>query len=257
MKIKEKVLNQENICGTHINLADPAIMEIEAALGYDFIWVDMEHTRLSFDQIHTHHLAASANGTPMFVRVPVHDLTYTKRVLEMGVEGIIFPMVESYEDALEVLSWTLYPPYGKRGCGPKGAVRYGLDDENAYYGKPHIDKVCRFIQIEQKSAVDDIEKIAKIPYLDGCILGMYDLSGSVGALGDIFSPENLNYVEKTIRVFKENNKTVGVSTFATDQATLQRYHDMGVNMISTGAEYLYILQGAKDTLACIRKVQGE
>lgn len=256
MNIKEKVAKCLPICGTHINLSDPTVTEMEAQLGYDFLWVDMEHTRLSCDQVHAHLLAARAGGTPMFVRVPVNDLTATKRVLEMGIDGIVFPMAENCTHVKELLSWTLYPPYGKRGCGPRGAVRYGLDSEAEYYGAGHLNSLCRFIQIEQKSAAEEAEEIAKLPYLDGCVLGMHDLSGSVGDLGNIFGKQTLTLAKKSIAAFAKQKKTVGVSTFSTAPKTLKRYHEMGINMISTGADYEYILKNAAETLKTIKRLQG-
>lgn len=255
MSIKEKVQSGLPICGTHIHFSDAGLTEIAGALGYDFIWVDMEHTRLSCEQVHIHLLSARAAGTPVFVRVPADDFTVTKRVLEMGVDGVIFPMIMNYEHARRMIEYTLYPPYGKRGCGPKGAVRYGLDDESYYYGEGHL-KMCRFVQIEQKEAALDAERIASIPYLDGCVLGMHDLSGSINRLGDVFCEENVSLARRAIRAFKEQGKTVGVSTVATDPETLERYRDMGINMISTGADYDYVLKGMLRTLDTVRKVQN-
>lgn len=246
MTVKEKINNALPVVGTHVNLSDPIVTEIFASLGYDFIWIDMEHTSLSCEQVYHHILAAKSSGTPVFVRVPQNDLTVTKRVLEMNIDGIVFPMVKDAKHAKELIDFTLYPPYGKRGCGPKGAVRYGIDSEEEYYTKNHL-KLCRFVQIEQKSAADDAANIAAIPYLDGCVLGMHDLSGSICKLGDIFCKENIALADKAIKAFKNEKKTVGVSTFATDSETLMRYHNMGINMISTGADYDYILKKGKET----------
>ena len=190
LSIKTKVAECLPLNGTHVNLTDPMISEIMASLGYDYLWVDMEHMLLSCEHVYHHLLAARANGTPVFVRVPVDDLTITKRVLEMGVDGVIFPMVRDAEHARALLANTLYPPYGSRGCGPRGAIRYGLEDEKEYYGPGHL-KLCRFVQIELASAAKEAAEIAAIPYLDGCILGMHDLSGSIGRLGDVFCEENL------------------------------------------------------------------
>lgn len=247
MKLKEKVEKRLNIIGTHVNLIDANITEIFGKLGYDFIWVDLEHTRISMDSLYEHILAARSTGTPVVVRVPADDLTVTKRTLEMGVDGIVFPMVRDAEHAEKLLSWTLYPPYGARGCGPKGAVSYGMDSEKEYYGKGHLE-MCRFVQIELRSAAEDAERIAALPYLDGCVLGMHDLSGSIGRLGDIFCEENLALAEHAIKAFSAREKSVGVSTFATDAATLGKYKEMGINMISTGADYEYIIRGARATL---------
>lgn len=256
MTLKEKVAACAPVWGTHVNLTDPIVTEIFASLGYDFIWVDMEHTALSCEQAYHHLLAARANGTPVVVRVPVDDLTVTKRVLEMGVDGIVFPMVRDAAHAKALLDWTLYPPYGKRGCGPKGAVRYGIDSEPYFYGEGHL-KLCRFVQLEMKSAAQDAENIAALPYLDGCVLGMHDLSGSIGRLGDIFCEENLALANRSIAAFRAVGKTVGVSTFAIDEETIGRYVRMGINMISAGADYDYIRRYAQATRETMRKVRGE
>ena len=125
MNFKQKVESCSKICGTHVNVSDPIISEIFGSLGYDFVWIDMEHTSLSCEQVHNHILAARSAGTPAIVRVPVHDLSNTKRILEMGPDGIIFPMVHNLEEAKELLSWCIYPPCGERGCDPK--VLFAMD----------------------------------------------------------------------------------------------------------------------------------
>ena len=254
MTIKEKTEKALFMTGTHTNLSDPVITEIYGALNYDFVWIDMEHTMLSCEQVHNHVLAAKSAGMAAFVRVPANDLTYTKRILEMNIDGIIFPMVRNAEHARKLMDDTLYPPVGKRGCGPKGAVRYGIDSEAEFYVTGH-KKICRFVQIELESAAKDAEAIAAIPYLDGCILGMHDLSGSIGKLGNIFCEENLTLANYVIEAFKKAGKTVGVSTYATDEATLKRYYDMGINMISTGADYDYIVKEARQTLETLQKIR--
>lgn len=253
MDIKEKVEKCLPIYGTHVNLSDTCITEIFASLDYDYVWVDMEHTTLSPEQIRAHILAAKAHGKPTFVRVPQDDLTNTKRIIEMNVDGIVFPMIRDYEHAKSLIDSTLYPPLGTRGCGPKGAVRFGLDDEPTYYKDGHL-KLCRFIQIEQKSAALDAERIASIPYLDGCVLGMHDLSGSIGKLGDVFCDENMELAMKAIDAFKKAGKTVSVSTFATDYKTLALYRDMGINMITAGADYVFMTELAKQTLKLQKEI---
>ena len=253
MHIKEKIQKCLPTLGGHVHLSDTCITEIFASFDYDYIWVDMEHTTLTPEQVRSHIMAAKAHGCTVFVRVPVDDLTNTKRILEMNVDGIVFPMVRDYEHAKSLIAGTLYPPLGSRGCGPKGAVRFGIDDEPAYYKEGHL-KLCRFVQIEQKSAAMDAERIASIPYLDGCVLGMHDLSGSIGRLGDIFCEENLALANHAIRAFQNAKKTVGISTCATDRETLTRYRDMGINMITAGADFDYIVKGARSTLALQKEI---
>lgn len=255
MTIKEKLRNRAKLFGTHVNLTDPAVTEILGSLGYDFLFVDMEHTVMSFEQIYNHLLAAKSVGVPAFVRVPADDLTATKKILEMGPDGIIFPMVKDAEHAKRLLDWTLYPPYGKRGCGPRRAVRYGLENEELFYKEKHLE-LCRIVQIELKSAAEDAEAIAAIPEVDGCILGMHDLSGSINRLGDVFCEENIELAKKSIKAFHNANKSIGTATFATDCETLEHYlKDFGLDFIFTGADYDYILRNGIQTLKNLKKVR--
>ena len=115
--------------------------------------------------------------------------------------------------------------------------------------------MCRFVQIELKEAALDAERIAAIPYLDGCVLGMHDLSGSIGRLGDIFCEENVRLASLAVRAFRNAGKTTGISTFSTDPEIWKRYRDMGMNMISAGADYDFILQSARKTVETLKAVQ--
>lgn len=257
MKLKQLAKNCEKLCGTHVNFIDPSISELYGAMGFDYLWIDMEHTEFTPEIVHNHIMAARSQGTDCLVRVPVHDLTNTKRILEMGPEGIVFPMVQNYEEAKELLSWTLYPPYGKRGCGPKGAVRYGLDDEEYYRKKGHIENLARFVMIETKTAVDDIEKIVNLEYLDGVIVGMFDLSGSINQLGNIYCEENVAMLKKVIAACKKAHKTCGISLTPSDEKTIKFFDNLGVNMISVGAEFDWMIKGAKQARENFRKVQGK
>ncbi len=256
MTIKEKLKNRVPLFGTHVNLTDPAVTEIMGSLGYDFLFIDMEHTVLSPEHIYNHLLAAKSVGTPAFVRVPVDDLTNTKKILEMGPDGIIFPMVKDAEHAKKLLDWTLYPPYGKRGCGPRRAVRYGLENEELFYKEKHLE-LCRIVQIELKSAAEDAENIAAIPEVDGCILGMHDLSGSINRLGDVFCEENLKLAKKSIEAFHKAGKPIGTATYSTDTETLNKYiNELGLDFVFTGADYDYILKNSIKTLENINSVKG-
>lgn len=252
--LKEKVRNKQEISGTLVTLADPSVCEMIGYLGYDFIWVDMEHSYLSCKDVFIHANAAKATATPVIVRVPQHDLTYTKRILEMGVDGIIFPMVHNADEVEELLSYCLYPPYGQRGFGPQRAVRYYLDDTDEYAKQGHLN-TCRFIQIEHIDAVNDIERIAQNPYLDGVFFGPNDLSGSINKLGNVFDSEVIGLMKKAIDVLKKHNKAIGVAIGATDTDTIKFWHDMGIHMIAAGQDYGSLQMRMQETLRKLKAVQ--
>lgn len=256
MNLKEKIQAGKSICGTLINIPAICITEMMGYFDYDYLWIDLEHSATTIEQCYAQLVAAKSVGKQAIVRLPQNDLTYTKKVLEMGPDGIIFPMVRSAKEAEELLSYTLYPPFGNRGCGPQRAVRYGVDDEIAYFKSGH-GNLCRFLQIECKSFVDELELIVDNPYIDGFILGLADLSGSINEIGEFFGENNLALAKKAIEIAAKHNKIVGSATLATDEKTLTMLHNMGIKMITCGADFNYIVNGAKNTFETVKKVIGK
>lgn len=253
--LKEKLATGGLVCGTHVSMVDPCLCELLGYLGYDFIWVDMEHSYIGFERLMAHLNAAKAAGVACIVRVPVHDLTYTKKVLEMGVDGIVFPMVESAEEARTLLDWSLYPPLGNRGFSPMRAVRYGMDSAMEYIEKKSLD-LCRFIQIERASAVEDLDQILQLPHIDGYIFGANDLSGSIGELGHPRGENTDALIRTAVKKLQAANKPIGISIGESDSQTLQYWYSRGIRMISSGTDYAHVFEGAKATLERMRRLEG-
>ena len=254
-RLKEKIKAGKPMCGTHVLLSDPAICEIFGRMGYDYIWVDMEHSALSFREVYNAMNAANLRGTPVIVRVPQDDLTFTKKVMEMGPDGIIFPMVNTPEEADRLIGYTLYPPYGNRGFGPLRAVGYGAIDAKEYTSQGHLDEVCRFVQIESKTAIENLERMAENPYIDGFIFGPVDLSGTLGCLTEVLDEngETQKWMRRAIEILKSRGKYVGISYGDTRPEVIAHWHDMGINMISVGSDFDYIYKLGVSALETLRK----
>ena len=124
----------------HITLSDPAMTELCAKLGYDFLWIESEHSPMDYQNVLMNLIASSSGGTPAIVRIPWNDAVLAKKVLELGPDGIIFPMVCTKKEADDAMASTLYPPLGNRGYGPQRAVFYGLDDSVEYVKKKSLDR---------------------------------------------------------------------------------------------------------------------
>ena len=256
MNLKEKIQSGKSICGTLVNIPAMCVTEMMGYFDYDYLWIDLEHSPTTPMECYGQIVAAKSVGKASLVRVPQNDLTYTKKILEMGPDGIIFPMVRTAKEAEELLAHTLYPPYGTRGCGPQRAVKYGVEDEFAFFKAGH-GNLCRFIQVEAKTLVDELEKIADNPYIDGFILGLADLSGSINEIGDIFGENTLSLAKKVIEIANKHNKIVGSATITTDEKILKMLHDMGIKMITCGADFNHIISGAKKAYEAVRSVIGE
>ena len=177
--------------GTHVNLTDYRVCEMLGGVGFDYLWVDMEHIATSFSDMERHLIAAKAAGTPCVVRVTWNDIPHIKRVLEAGPDAIVVPMVNSVKEAQRAIDTCIYPPEGKRGFGPCRAVRYGLDSVKDYIDQGS-KQLVRILQVETKDAVDAMEEVAKIPYVDGFLIGPMDLSGSVGELNHAVDGKKTN-----------------------------------------------------------------
>lgn len=253
--LKQRMHAREQLAGTHVELNDACITEICALAGFDFIWIDTEHSSIDRKTLLYHLIAAKAGGAETLVRVPWNDKVLVKHVLEMGPTGVIIPMVDTREEADYAMRSLMYPPKGVRGFGPIRAVKYGLESMDDYIAR--IDEtLCRCIQLESRKAVENLREIVKNPYIDAYIFGPCDMSGSIGELGRVFDEHTTQMIDEAIHILREEGKTIGVSTGANDMETLAYWHDKGVNMISTGADYSYIASQARVTHQNIFKVQG-
>lgn len=242
----------ENLVGTHISMTDSIVSEMVGRLGYDFIWIDTEHSEISYTNLRNHLTAVNAGGTPAIVRVSMNDYNHVKRVMEMGPDGLIFPMINTAEEARAAMEFCMYPPEGRRGFGPLRAVNYGIDDLDEYIELAN-SKTCRFIQIETITAVENLPEIVKNPYIDGYFFGPCDLSGSLGELNRVFDDRTQEAIRRAISILRDAGKPIGVSTGSVDRRVTEFWHDLGINIISTGTDYDFIMRGARDNLAVMRE----
>ena len=243
----------ENLIGTHISMTDSIVSEMLGRLGYDFIWIDTEHSEMSYTKLRNHLTAVNAGATPTLVRVSMNDYNHVKRVMEMGPDAILFPMINTPEEADAAMQFCMYPPQGRRGFGPLRAVNYGIEDLDAYITAAN-ENTCRFIQIETETAVRNLPRIVKNPYIDGYFFGPCDLSGSIGELNQVFGQRTQDLIREAIAILKDAGKPIGVSTGSTDPEVTGFWHDLGINIISTGTDYDYIMRGARDNLSKMKTI---
>lgn len=249
--LREKLERGEKLCGTLTCLTDPALCEIFGHMGYDCIWIDMEHTYLSYKEVLCHLNGARSAGMPALVRVPQNDLTATKKILEMGPEAILFPMVRTAEQVRELIDMTLYPPLGNRGFGPMRAIAYDAGQSDAYVRQKNLE-MCRFIQVEHVDCVDNLDEILQIPYLDGIIFGPNDLSGSLGILGNVFAAETVARIQTAIAIARKHKKYVGLSGGFSPE-TIHFWAELDLDILFAGADWNFVHALGKKTLQLLRQ----
>ncbi len=240
--LKEKLRSGQTLMGFEIDLTDPSIAEMASRTGFDCLWIDMEHEAVSLETVEMEIIACAAGSAASVVRIPWNESYLAKRVLEMGPDGIIFPMVNSAEEAKKAMDACLYPPMGKRGFGPKRCCDYGREDMNRYIEEAP-ERLTRFIQVEHIDAVRNLDEILKVPYLDGIIVGPCDLSGSIGLLNDIYNPKVLDLIDEVVGKCRACGMPVGIAVGTDSAAQLQFWLEKGFQFIFSGLD-LNELSGA-------------
>lgn len=253
--LKEKLQRGEKISGTLVSLTDPCLCEVMGNLGYDCVWVDMEHTYMSEKEVLCHLNAARSANIPAIVRLPQNDLTVTKKVLEMDPDGIVFPMSHSAEEVKSLIDMTLYPPHGTRGFGPLRAIGYGTRDAVEYVREKSLE-LCRFVQIESINLIDELEAAAQIPYVDGFIFGPNDLSGSLGEFLNVFGDTTTTQIKRAVEILRKHGKVIGLAG-GMDEDAIKFWADFGFDMIFAGADWCFVCDAGRRTLDVLRKYQGE
>lgn len=243
--------SKKKILGALVSLTDPSIAEIMGNIGYDSVWIDMEHTYMSYKDVLCHLNASKSAGVSAVVRVPQNDLTATKKILEMGPDGIIFPMVKSAKELNDLMATTLYPPVGTRGFGPIRAIGYGADDAKEYVTKKSLD-LCRFVQIEHIDLIDEIEEIVKNPYVDGFIFGPNDLSLSLNDSLNVFGETTFSKIQYATKLLKKHNKIIGVAGGISEEE-IEKWASIGLDMFYMGSDWGFIYDRGKTNLQTLKK----
>lgn len=202
-KFKQKIKNKELTIGSWITLGDPAIAEIMAKVGFDWLVIDMEHSGLSFAQAQEIIRVIDLCKVTPLVRVMENNANMIKRYLDAGAHGVVIPMVKSKEDAQKAVNAVKYPPLGTRGVGLARAQNYSLDLDT--YLKWNQENSIVIVQVEHIKAVENLEEIMSVKGVDGFIVGLYDLSGSLDCPGDFGHPK----VKEALDLIWEKSKKFG------------------------------------------------
>ncbi len=252
-RLMERIRAGEKAIGCHITTNDPQQTEILGDVGFDYFWIDTEHSVIEKYTLLQHLIAARATGMPCFVRIPWNDPVLAKPVLELGVQGMIFPMVDTAADAERAVASCLYPPDGVRGFGPRRAIRYGLDPVDAYIADGS-KRILKLIQIETRSAMENIDAIARVPGVDILVLGPMDLSGAFGKLGKLMDPEMQAIYREVAERAHAAGKPVLVSHGNFAPENIRMWAEMGMDLITLGSEIGFIMHGARTTRDNARKI---
>jgi 4-hydroxy-2-oxoheptanedioate aldolase len=175
--------------GLWLSMTSPVATEVVAGAGFDWVLVDMEHSANELVDVVAHLRAAVGGSAEPVVRVPWNEPVLVKRLLDAGARSLLFPFVQSADEARRAVAATRYPPKGIRGvAGTTRANRYGRVKD---YARRVEGELCVLVQVETQQALGEIEAIAAIDGIDGLFIGPADLSAFDGAYRRLAAAGNL------------------------------------------------------------------
>ncbi|OEF04574.1 HpcH/HpaI aldolase family protein [Vibrio genomosp. F10] len=238
MSLKRKLQLNKLTLGSWVTIGHPAIVDIMASAGFEWLVIDMEHTSIDLETAHNLISSVQANGMKALVRVSKNEEVIIKRVLDMGADGLVVPMVKSRIDALRAIDYAKYPPIGKRGVGLFRAQKYGLGFEG--YKKWVEDELVIIAQIEHYEAVNNIEEIVDTDGIDGVIIGPYDLSGSLGYPGEYHREDVKEGIAKVLSVCKEKSIPSGFHVIESDPEKLLERVNEGCTFLAYSLDFFFL-----------------
>lgn len=240
-EVKAAIAKGYPVFGSFVTIGHPTVVEVLGLSGIDFVWVEGEHAALSLPQILSLNMATSESGIVPIVRVPTNHSDVIKQYVDTGAMGIIVPIVKTRDDAHRAVCALKYPPRGERGIGLGRATRYFIKLQD-YLARANRD-VMVMLMIETKEAVDNIEDILTVPGIDLLCVGPFDLSASMGYIGEPSHPEVKKAVEKVEVAAMRAGVPLGISV--PDKKAAYRLMARGYRFFVIGADVEYLFQSAK------------
>jgi 2-keto-3-deoxy-L-rhamnonate aldolase RhmA len=242
--VKKTLREGKPVVGMTLTVPSPEIAAHAAEMGFDFLWVEMEHSPITLETFRNMVLATRGLNAVPFARVPVNELWTAKRVLDAGALGVIFPFTTTPELAHQAGAACKYPPLGRRGSGA-GLATFRWPAPEGYYDFADRN-VMVIVVIEEAQAVENISAIAATPEIDVLFIGTSDLAFSLGLRGDQGHPRVREAVRKIVEAGKAHRKVLGAPV--SDWARIQEFMQQGFLFFQTGTELGFMAQGAKQLL---------
>lgn len=226
--LKEKLAQGRVVMGWTV-IPSTVITEIISKAGFDAVVIDLEHSAIDLKDVEPLFQITEANGATPLVRLSNNDPILVKRVLDMGAGGIIVPLINSASEAISAIQSAKYPPEGTRSTGIYRAQGYGISFKE--YRSSANEHVVVILQIETKTAVDNIDEILKIPGIDAIMIGPYDLSATYGIAGELDHPVMKEATAKIHESAKRHNVKLGTHIVDASTQKLKETLEQGFSFV--------------------------
>lgn len=235
--------------GIWVGLCSPFAAEIVAGAGFDWALVDMEHSPNDLNLVLGQLQAFAAYDTTALVRPEWNDPVLIKRLLDIGAEGLLFPMIQSLEEAQKAIRATRYPPHGVRGVSySTRANKFGRVTD--YFSKAE-EQLAVLLQVETRAAVGLAEEIGAMEGCDGVFFGPADIGADMGILGQPTHPAIWDFILPVARRLMAQGIPVG--TLVADSALARRLLDEGFTFVACGIDASILSKGVDALLGEMKK----
>jgi len=250
---KQALADDQAQIGLWLGLANGYCAELSANAGFDWLLIDGEHAPNDLRTILEQLQAVAPYPAHPVVRPPVGDTALIKQYLDIGVQTLLIPMVDSAEQARELVRATRYPPEGIRGVGSALARASRWNSIPGYLDRAD-GEICLLVQIESQEGLKNLDEIAAVGGVDGVFIGPADLSASLGHRGNPGHETVQNAIEDGIQRIRNAGKAVGI--LSADHKLAERYLTLGCTFVAVGVDTSVLMNSLK-TLASTFKGQAE
>ena len=244
-RFKRALAERRPQIGFWLTLESPTATEIAATAGYDWLLLDLEHTANTLASIGHHVLAARGGSAELVVRIPSVDPVLTKNLLDAGVRSIMYPYVDTVEQARLAAAATRYPPHGIRGVA--GNMRGSGFGRYRDYLARSAEEICVVVQVETPRAVEAIAGIGAVDGIDGIFVGPNDLSANMGLLGRSDAPEVRAKIAEARTRILATGKAAGILNFKPAEAKALLAD--GFSFIAVGSDSSLLIRHTDDLRA--------
>jgi len=240
---------QEKQIGLWVSLSNNYVAEVLAHSGYDWVLIDMEHSPNDLQTVLGQLQAFAQGDTVALVRPPWNDHVIVKRILDLGAQGLLFPMIQSVEEAELAVASTRYPPKGVRGvAGSTRATKFGRIKDYANNVEMQTPVI---MQLETRSALQQAEQIANVDGVDAIFFGPADIAADIGLVGQSLSDKVWELIMPVARQLIA--KGVPVGTLVLDSDFASKLLNQGFSFVACGADSALLANSADQLLANVKR----
>ncbi|MBC3457002.1 MULTISPECIES: 4-hydroxy-2-oxoheptanedioate aldolase [Pseudomonas] len=242
---KQRLRNGKPQIGLWLGLADAYCAELAANAGFDWLLIDGEHAPNDLRGMLSQLQAVAPYSSQAVIRPVIGDTALIKQVLDLGAQTLLVPMVESAEQARQLVKAVHYPPSGIRGVGSALARASRWNSIPGYLDLAD-EQMCLLVQIENKEGLANLDEILSVEGVDGVFIGPADLSAALGHRGNPGHPEVQAIIEDAIVRIGKAGKAAGI--LSADEKLARRYIELGAAFVAVGVDTTVLMRGLQ-TLA--------